>query len=142
MRYLEIKKEFHDDFGKLPLFFAFNKEQFNEGMKKLNLETSDFDKIIKMPSGGFVLKSVKEEVQKVFDNYEKGIKEISNNKKELIEALVYELGNTEYCIGCDSNDALKSFSLKLDTLTNMQIEALSEAIKIYWEQQKTLNEES
>ena len=37
-------------------FFAFNEEQFNDGMKKLVLDISDTDKIVSIGLGGICFK--------------------------------------------------------------------------------------
>ena len=44
-RYVELKRRQEKEVNEFPMFFAFSKEQFSEGMKKLGLEPDEKDKI-------------------------------------------------------------------------------------------------
>jgi hypothetical protein len=42
-------------FANKNMFFAFDKKQFEEGMKKLGLEPSETNKIVSVGAGGYLL---------------------------------------------------------------------------------------
>jgi len=48
-RYLEIKERHQKEFETLPIFWAFNNKQFEEGMKNFGLTIENTDKICKIP---------------------------------------------------------------------------------------------
>ncbi|NYC95062.1 hypothetical protein DFN09_003049 [Clostridium acetobutylicum] len=53
-KYIEMKRKHQKEVNNFPMFFAFSKEQFKEGMKKLGLEPSETNKIYKFGNtGGF-----------------------------------------------------------------------------------------
>lgn len=57
MTYREWLKRREEDANKLPVFYAFNNEQFAEGMNGIGLTVDDTDKIYKLGnSGGFYRK--------------------------------------------------------------------------------------
>jgi hypothetical protein len=51
--YLELKQKYQKEFDELPVFFAFNTKQFEEGITKLNTTK---DKIYSIGGGGFIRK--------------------------------------------------------------------------------------
>lgn len=68
------QKEFND-FTKGNMFFAFSREQFAEGMKRLNLDPeTDTDKIYRVPGGGYVLKAKAAEMHAILDRGDDEIK--------------------------------------------------------------------
>lgn len=106
MRYTELKKQYQDKLSELSnkvgLFWAFNREQFNEGMKANPSATGKYTSIGMggyLPSG-----NVKDFASgmKTLDNWFKNEKK--RVKKE--EAIVYELHNHEACYSGDITSAL------------------------------------
>ena len=101
-------KEFGDFEG---IFFAFSNEQFIEGMEKIGLQKEQTHEICSLGAGGYMLKSQKEAFKAMMDRQEIERKEFRKNQKNLLDALVYELKNHEYCITYDVLDALNSLGL-------------------------------
>jgi hypothetical protein len=51
--YEQIKTRHSEEFNTLPIFWAFSKDQFNEGMGKFGLDPTDTGKIYKLQGGGY-----------------------------------------------------------------------------------------
>lgn len=96
------------------IFFAFSNEQFVEGMQKVGLTVNDTDKICSLGAGGYMLKSQREAFRTMIDRQEMERKEFRKDQKNLLDALVYELRNHEYCITYDASDALDALELDRD----------------------------
>lgn len=107
MTYTELKqrqsKEMNDFEG---IFFAFSNEQFKEGMQKIGLLPDDTSKIYSLGAGGYILKDKSKAFHEMLDRFEKEKQDLKKQEKSLLEALVYELKNHEFCITLDPNDAL------------------------------------
>lgn len=54
--YEEYRTARQEGFNALPIMFAFNMEQFAEGMEKLGLTVDDKDKVCSIGAGGFMRK--------------------------------------------------------------------------------------
>jgi len=89
-------------------FFAFSNKQFEEGLKKLHTDTKG---ILSMGGGGYVLKSHAKDLDALFTRQKQELKENRKNRKNLLESLVYQLRNHEFCITYDVTDALESLGL-------------------------------
>lgn len=125
-KYIDQKKRHMDEFGQFDgIFFAFSNEQFKEGLEKVkyNKET---DKIVNIGSGGYVLKSRINEFKALLARQEKERKELRKSTKQLIDAIVYELNNHEYCITGSVTDALAALDLTRETV---DADVLKKAIK-------------
>jgi hypothetical protein len=92
------------------IFWAFSNAQLAEGMTKLNAEPKD---LVSIGHGGFVLKSHYQEFKDLLTRHANENKQHRKDKKNLLEALVYELQNHEYCISGDETDALDALGLSL-----------------------------
>lgn len=94
------------------IFFAFSNEQFDEGMVKVGLAASETDKIYKLMAGGFILKTRSKAFREMLDRHEAEMKAFRKDQKNLLDALIYELKNHEYCITYDTADALRALGLE------------------------------
>lgn len=113
--YNELKQVLHDRMNNFEgLFFAFSNEQLREGMQKLGIK--DTKEIVSIGAGGFVLKSRVQAFKDTIEQNDKDLAEFLSNRTGLLDALVYELGNHEYCITYDETDALRALDLELDTI--------------------------
>lgn len=116
--YLELKLEHQkrvDNFE--GLFFAYSNEQFKEGLKKVGLDPeSPTDKIVTLGDGAYILQSRAKDFMALLDLNEKEKKEYRKDKKQLLDMLIYELNNHEYCITRDPQDALDALGLKLEDI--------------------------
>lgn len=98
------------------IFFAFSDKQFAEGMAKVGLAPDQTDKLYRLPGGGFILKSRNDAFKAMFLRHESESREARKSEKFLLESLVYELGNHEYCITYDHSDALDALGLSEEDL--------------------------
>jgi hypothetical protein len=92
------------------IFFAFSNKQFEEGLKRLDTNTKS---IFSMGGGGYVLKSHAKDLDELFTRHKQELKENRKSRKNLLESLVYQLRNHEFCITYDVTDALESLGLAL-----------------------------
>jgi hypothetical protein len=116
MDYQELKNKHREKVNNFPMFFAFSEKQFAEGMEKLGLNPDDTDKIYKIGGGGFIRKSDSKDFGDMLDGFNRDLQELIADDDALHEALVYELGNHEYCITGDPTDALGVLNLSTDDL--------------------------
>ena len=105
------------------VFFAFNNEQFEEGLKKLNCSKEDITGFI---AGGIILKNKVSEYLEMSKRHKSELaKKAKEDKEAQIKLLVYELGNHEYGYTGDPTDAIKSLGFKVSKTV------LSKAIEQY-----------
>lgn len=147
MTYTEYRNNRQREFNKLPIFYAFSNEQFNEAMKErgLNPET-DKKKLYRLgDSGGFYLKSDAEKVENFFKR--NSLNELMKDYEFAKDAFYYEMCNHEYginyyqgnwdVISCFWNveyDDSDDFNLYFDTLKTDEIirKAYKDARKKYY----------
>jgi len=106
------------------LFFAFNKEQLEEGLLKVNATTKD---IVSIGAGGFILRLEVKALKDMFTRHSAERKDRLKEEKKLVEALVYELNNHEYSYTYDTTDALASLGL---TSESIEPKILNKACKL------------
>ena len=146
MNYEEYKKERQDEFNKLPIFFAFGNDQFREAMEERGLTENDTDKIYSLGYGGYYLRSDADIIRGYFNKPDK-LPELMQDYDFCKSAVLYEMGNHEYCINwqadydvmscfgdikyTDSSDELKQY---FDTLnwSDMQRKAYLDARMEYY----------
>jgi hypothetical protein len=110
-----MKNKHQDRINALPLQFAFNKQQFEEGMRNLGLSPDETDKVCSIPAGGFILKTDRELVLTAFKETNEEMSDaLANDDDFCIEALIYEMGNHEYGYTMDPDDTLASLGLSLE----------------------------
>lgn len=105
------------------LFWAFSNDQLTEGLNKINATVKD---IVSIGAGGFILKTELQGFKDMLDRHALERKELKKDVKKLFDALVYELGNHEYCITYDPQDALDALGL---TKEDVDPELLKKACK-------------
>ena len=89
-RYVELKRRQEKEVNEFPMFFAFSKEQFSEGMKKLGLEPDEKDKIYSIGGGGYFRKSDSEKFKAMLDKHSEEMQ-----KEIIIDYLAYKLNIEE-----------------------------------------------
>ena len=96
------------------LFFAFSNTQLGEGLAKFGLTMEDTNQIVSIGAGGYLLKTRVKAFTEMMGQNERDLKNLRKEKKLLLDALVYELRNHEYCITGDMTDALAALGLKFE----------------------------
>jgi hypothetical protein len=116
--YRAIKDRHQEEFNafsKKFIFYAFDKNGFNEGMKKINLDwnnESDLQKIVAIGAGGFILKLKVDEFNGIFDRFTSEKKQAADHPESgeqfIYDMFHYELGNHEYGYTWDETDAIRA----------------------------------
>lgn len=115
--YTELKARHSKEFGEFEgVFFAFSNEQLAEGMVKIGLAADDYKSIVPIGAGGYLRKDRVTAFKELFARQNTERKELKKNESKLIEALVYELSNHEYCISGDPLPALEALGLTLESV--------------------------
>jgi len=113
-----MKARHSKEFGEFEgVFFAFSNEQLAEGMAKIGLAADDYKSIVSIGAGGYLLKEKREAFKALFDRQSKERKDLKKDESKLVEALVYELSNHEYCITGNPEDALNALGLTLESVS-------------------------
>ena len=123
--YQEMKKTVqkkYDDFLRDYAFFAFSNEQFEEGKKKLNVESDN--KLVRIYGGGFLLASKVDEFKALVKECDDIQKQYNKDKKQLKQAIMYELANHEYHIREDLEDTLNALGIDEEDLNNPELKKL------------------
>jgi len=104
----ETKQTRQKEVDKFPMFFAFNKEQFAEGLKKLNVKQEE---LISIFGGGFIRKSDKAKYIMMMDKQDNEHIRMMQDKNYVYNMFRYELANHEYCVREEDEDTLQSLNL-------------------------------
>jgi hypothetical protein len=125
MRYAELRQKQQKRVDDLPLGFAFSNKQFDEMIKKFDLEEGE--KVVSIGMGGYIRKRDVDLVEKVLKQNEEELDEFLKDEVNLFDALVYELSNHEYNITYNQTSALKALGLDESTMTDTQRKVLRKA---------------
>ena len=112
-----------EDWNKFPMFFAFNHQQFCEGMKKLGLEPNQTQKLCALgKTGGYIRKEDLRKLREMMGRHnrekEDAIASDTTGEGFIREMFSYELSNHEYCITQDLTDTLHALGLTRETINN------------------------
>ena len=66
--YKTMKDHHQNEINNFPMFFAFNQEQFNEGMESLGLNPNETNKISSIGAGGYIRKTDSEKLRNIGKN--------------------------------------------------------------------------
>lgn len=134
MNYQQYQKISAERINNLPMFFAFSDAQFAEGMAKIGLAKEDTKQIFSLGGGGYIKKTDSHLLEKALEENEIDRKSVIDDDKELLNAIVYELGNHEYCITGDPEPTCSALDISLDDERIARI--FQEAKKLYWSTQE------
>lgn len=99
MTYKEWLAQREKEVNELPVFYAFNDEQFAEGMASLGLTADDTDKIYKLGNTGGFYRRVDAPIIHAFLDKEDELPELMEKEPGFAEeAFYYEMANHEYHI--------------------------------------------
>ena len=102
MTYAEYKTKQQNGVNNLPIFFAFNKEQFNKACEERNIPLDGSVKLVALGAGGYCTKAdypivnaflSKDPLKKLMEDYDFAF-----------DAFYYEMGNHEYHINYYQGD--------------------------------------
>lgn len=134
--YLEMKRRHEKEVNSFPMMFAFNNEQFKEGMEKLGLKENETDKIYSIGGGGYIRRSDSKSLSELMNKHDREFDEAVKESDDFIfEMFDYELSNHEYCVTYDVSDTLRALGF-----THEEVKAnsrLSEGLKKAIKNQKT-----
>ncbi len=119
--FYQITKERHqkefNEFTNKNMFFAFDKKQFEEGMKKLGLDPSETNKIVSIGAGGYLLKNKIDDFKSLSKKQKKELKQLRKNKKQFATDLfAYELANHEFGLTYDLSETLDALNMTLSSI--------------------------
>ena len=98
-RYRELRDEaYHLDTNQFDMFFAFNPEQFEEGMKKIR-PLKDGERLVRLAGGGFCTKDGLERYRAWHEAHRQKIA----TECDPYEVYVHECNNHESCIAWDGD---------------------------------------
>ena len=105
----QLKRRHQNDYNNhAGIFFAVTDKSFAEGLKKFGVTEKD---IYSIGAGGFIIKSEAKSYIAMNERHDQEKKAFRKNEKALVNAIVSELLNHEYCISYDVEPALNSIGL-------------------------------
>ncbi len=110
MIYLELIAQHKKEINAFPLFFAFNNAQLELGLEKL---ATTRDEIRSIGAGVFLRNTDQEAFMKLLKEQSKAMINAMLDDDFLISAIIYELGNYEFCITYDPTDTIEALGLDL-----------------------------
>lgn len=116
MKYLNLVNKHQQELNDFPIMWAFNDEQFKEGMKKLGLKEDEMDKIYSIDGGGFIRRKDAPAFTEMFERHDRERKEAFQNDDFAYDAFLYELGNHEFCITYEYEPTLSALGLTTENL--------------------------
>lgn len=131
----DAQQKEYNEFCKGKVFYAFNEEQFNEGMKSLGLTPDDTDKIYRDTYGSYILRSQAPARAALVKRLNSERQEHLKDYDFLKSAFRCELANHEYCVTYEYGDALNALGMTYaqvkndDTLHKALLEAIKEYLK-------------
>lgn len=126
-KYLKLKKKHEQQINNFKMFFAFNEEQFKEGLKELKTTQQN---LISIGYGGFIKKEDIKKYNEMFKKFDEEYKKLFLDEENLFNAFIYELSNHEYSYSYEDIPVLNSLGFK-------DYESLTEREKKIYEKAKT-----
>ena len=131
-QYKELRDRQQAEVNAFPLMFAFNENQFCEGMKKLGLHPTDTHKISSIGAGGFCRKADIPALNKMFRRHRKelwdGITADKTGQAFIYDMFIFELNNHEYIYTGDVQDTLDSLGITSEHL--LKISQLKKGLQL------------
>lgn len=122
-KYRELKTQQQKEVNEFPFFFAFNDEQFIEGMKRFGLTADDTDKIYKFGNtGGFYLRADAGRLREMGDRHkaerEAAISADKRGTGYIFQMFRDELANHEFTYTGDIEDTLDALCITVEEINN------------------------
>lgn len=136
--YTELQKKHHDELHTFPCFFAYNTEQFADGMKSLGLRPkTDIKLICRGIAGMYYRKSDSPRLKEMLDRHTKeeldAIKADSTGEGYILDMFSEELANHEYGYTRDLSETLDALGLTMDQVRASEtlLHGLQKALEHY-----------
>ena len=123
--YIVMKNKHQREVNDFPLFFAFNMEQFNEGMKKFGLSPNDTDKIFALGNtGGFGLCTDWNKLHEMFYRHAMELQDAidgdASGEGFIFEMFNNELADHEYIVSGDESATLQALGITYEELSGSE----------------------
>ena len=114
MKYKDLKNRQSVEVNSFPMAFAFNEQQFTEGLQKLGVDPCSYrENIVDIGGGGFIRKTDEPEFSAMFLRHKQEMQEAMLDDGFMLDAFAYELSNHEYCITGDPTDTLVALNVHM-----------------------------
>ena len=114
-QYQEMRNRQQAEVNAFPMFFAFNKQQFAEGMRKLGLSPSDTRQVCSIFGGGYCRKSDVAKLNEMFTRHRKELEDAIAGDKTgqgfICDMFLQELENHEYSYTGDVQETLDALGI-------------------------------
>jgi len=124
--YKQLKDAHSAKINSFPMFFAFDRKQFDEGLQKLNTTETQ---VLKIGAGGFIRAADLRNFQALLDDMNEELERKLTDPDFFYHAVRYELNNHEYSYTYDAGEALRALNLSFSDLTETQAAILSRAAR-------------
>jgi len=119
MKYFEMKQQHQHEVNSFPMMFAFSRDQFNEGMKRLGV-TDAKKELFSIGAGGFIRKTDSAALEELSTRHTEEMESAMADKQFMVDAIEYELGNHEYCITYDPTQTVELLNLDLENPVHVE----------------------
>ena len=121
MTYKEMKDRQQAEINAFPFIWAFNENQFADGMRRLGLDpTADRGQIVHVGGGGYIRKTDKKALEDLFTKHRRELQEAIAADKTgdgfIYDMFYTELANHEYSYTGDVTDAVNACGLTVEQL--------------------------
>ena len=114
-QYQEMRNRQQAEINAFPMFFAFNKQQFAEGMRTLGLSLSDTCQMCSIFGGGYCRKSDAAKLGEMLARHRKELEDAISSDKTgkgfIFDMFLQELENHEYSYTGDVQEALDALGI-------------------------------
>jgi len=114
-QYQEMRNRQQAEINAFPMFFAFNKQQFAEGMRTLGLSLSDTCQMCSIFGGGYCRKSDAAKLDEMLARHRKELEDAISSDKTgkgfIFDMFLQELENHEYSYTGDVQEALDALGI-------------------------------
>jgi len=121
--YAAIKNRQQQEVNAFPMRFAFNKEQFERGMRELGLKPTDTDKVYSLPgTGGFYRRTDAPKLHEMFDRHSNELQAAidgdATGEGFIFQMFSYELANHEYGYTGSIDSTLDALCLTVEEIND------------------------
>jgi hypothetical protein len=119
--YTILKERQQQEVNAFPMRFAFNKEQFEKGMRELGLKPTDTHKVYSLPgTGGFYRRTDAPALHELFDRHGREMQAAIDGDPTgdgfIFQMFSYELANHEYGYTGSIDSTLDALSLTVEEI--------------------------